>query len=36
MAANFIRGDGEPIYDFHFNNLLNHAFNDEDILTSLK
>lgn len=36
IAANFIRNDGEPMYDFHFNNLLNLAFKDPEILTSLK
>lgn len=33
---NWIRGPGEPCYDLHFNNLLNHAFEDDKIVTSLK
>jgi len=36
MEANWIRHAGEPIYDIHFNNLLNHAIADETIVTSLK
>lgn len=33
---NWLRSDGEPLYDLHYNNLLNHAFEDERIVTSLK
>jgi hypothetical protein len=36
LANDWIRQRGEPCYDFHFNNLLNHGFADEKIVTSLK
>lgn len=36
ISDNWIRLPGEPCYDLHFNNLLNHAFSDESIVTSLK
>lgn len=36
VKENWVRSIGEPCYDLHFNNLLNHAFNDEKTLTSLK
>ena len=34
--ANWLRSAGEPIYDLHYNNLLNHAIADEKAVTSLK
>ena len=33
---NWVRSVGEPCYDTHFNNLLNHALSDKKIVTSLK
>ena len=36
MKEYWIRSAGEPCYDPHFNNLLNHAFADENLITSLK
>jgi hypothetical protein len=36
LQANWIRHDGEPMFDLHFNNILNHGIADEDIVTSLK
>jgi len=36
VNENWIRSEGEPCYDLHYNNLLNHAFNDEKSTTALK
>ena len=36
MQNDWIRQRGEPCYDLHFNTILNHGFNDESIVTSLK
>lgn len=33
---NWVRSVGEPCYDTHFNNLLNHALADKKMVTSLK
>lgn len=35
-SLNWLRQRGEPCFDLHFNNLLNHGFADDNIVTSLK